>query len=474
MDNEEYCVPSLHSHDEEPESSREMPHASGAEKSILSSMLKEPEECIPIAVEERLVEEAFYVPAHRLLFRVIRSLYDAQKEVELVGLVQYLHDEGLLDDVGGSANISDLYTYATNSARFKSHLGLVKDKYVLRSVIRCSTEAISGAFDNPEDVRELLDDAERNIMAIRENTEELGTFDLGAVADEVVKEFQQVVSGEREEQGLRTGFPDLDRMTKGLKPGEVFVIAARPSMGKTSLMMNMVENLCVDQGLEVAVFSCEMTEKQLIQRLIFSRARYPLARIEKGRVPSSNDLNRIRMATDEVKAAPLWIDDTAGIAIDTLRAKARRRKRERGLSLIAIDYLQLMRSRTRQAAGSREREIGEISGGIKALAKELSVPIIVLAQLNRGPETRKGEALGVPRMADLRESGTIEQDADMIGLLYRKDYYAFSEEEKESLAGQSQMTLAKNRSGETGEVPLTFIGQLMRFENRAHTTEEPR
>jgi replicative DNA helicase len=192
-----------------------------------------------------------------------------------------------------------------------------------------------------------------------------------------------------------------------------------------------------------------------------------LSQLGKGFKPNKESLIKLKRSAQEVASAKLWVDDTAGIAIETLRAKARRRKREDNIGLIAIDYLQLLKSNSKQAANSREREIGEISAGIKALAKELSIPIIVLAQLNRGPEGRTGKSLGVPRMSDLRESGTIEQDADMIGLLYRTAYYAETEEEKEEEAGKAELVLAKNRNGETGHVPLTFIAELMRFETRA-------
>lgn len=402
---------------------------------------------------------------------MLAELSGKGSEIELVSLVQLLHDRGILDHIGGASAVSDIYTYAPNAAHFISHLKLVKDKFVLRSIIQTCTESISDAYENPEETNQLLDQVEQHVLAIRQQGENVSTFSIQESVDEVMLRFQEIINGEVDVQGVACGYPDLDAMSKGLKPGEMFVIAARPSMGKTSLMMNLVEHISIDQGIPSLVFSCEMTAFQIVQRLVFSRARFALSRLGRGLKPNHEELKKLKRAVEEVGSAKLWIDDTAGIAIETLRAKARRRKREDGIGLIAIDYLQLLRSTSKQAANSREREIGEISAGIKALAKELEVPIIVLAQLNRGPEGRTGKSLGVPRMSDLRESGTIEQDADMVGLLYRTAYYAESEEEKEEEAGKAELVLAKNRNGETGHVPLTFIAELMRFETRAREPE---
>jgi replicative DNA helicase len=466
--------PSLQSSDGAlgPDVMRAMPHALGPEKSILSSMLKDPEQWIGVALEEGLTREHFYLPGHGLLFETLRDLNAKGQVIELVSLVQLLHDRGILDSVGGPGAITDIFTYAPNAAHFHNHLTLVKDKHVLRCVIRTCTEAVSEAFENPEETAPLLDRMESSVLGIRQGTESTRGFHIKQSVAEVISHFEALLSGDVEVQGAPTGYTDLDRMCKGLKPGEMFVVAARPSMGKTSFMMNVAEHICIDQGVPSLVFSCEMTAFQIVQRLVFSRARFAMAQMGRGFKPKKEDLLRIKRAAEEIASAKLFVDDTPGILIDTLRAKARRRKREDNLGFIAIDYLQLLKSGSKQAQNSREREIGEISAGIKGLAKELSVPILVLAQLNRGPEGRTGKSLGVPRMSDLRESGTIEQDADMIGLLYRTAYYAETEEEKEAEAGKAELLLAKNRNGETGHVPLTFIAELMRFETRARDEQE--
>ncbi|MGA0854270.1 MAG: replicative DNA helicase [Luteolibacter sp.] len=444
---------------------RALPHAVGPEKSLLSSMLKEPQEYIGIAIEEKLTKEHFYLPGHATLYGMIEELFQQGQEIELVSLVQRLLDRGLLDRVGGPGAVTEIYSYAPSPGHFRHHLQLVKDKHVLRSIIQNSNEAIEQAYDSPDEVAGLLDTVEAKILAIREGSETSQSPTIKQSVDQVIDQFQALLAGERGAQGISTGYEELDRMSNGLKPGEMFVIAARPSMGKTSLMMNIVEHVCIDQAKPSLVFSCEMSAFQIVQRLVFSRARFALSDLTRGYKANKGDLTRIQRAATEVAAARMFIDDTPGITINEVRAKARRKKRDEGLEFIAIDYLQLMRSRTKQAENSREREIAEISAGIKSLAKELQVPIVILAQLNRGPENRSGKSIGVPRMSDLRESGSIEQDADMVGLLYRSAYYAEDAEEKEAEAGKAELVLAKNRNGETGHIPLTFIANMMRFES---------
>ena len=451
---------------------RALPHALGPEKSLLSSMLQDPQEWIGVAIEEKLTAEHFYLPAHTTLFGFLIELFEAGTEIELVSLVQKLLDRGLLDRVGGPAALTDLYTYAPSPGHFRHHLQLVKDKFVLRSIIQNSNEAIAQAYDAPDEVASLLDSVEAKILAIREGAETNKAPTTKQTIDQVIDQFQALLAGEKGAQGFSTGYEELDRKCNGLKPGEMFVVAARPSMGKTSLMMNIVEHICVDLQKPTMVFSCEMSSFQIVQRLLFARARFAMSQLSRGYTPNKGDLQRIQRAAMDISGAKMFIDDTPGISINELRAKARRKKRDEGLEFIAIDYLQLMKSRTRQAENSREREIAEISAGIKGLAKELELPILILAQLNRGPEGRTGKSLGVPRMSDLRESGAIEQDADMVGLLYRTAYYAETEEDKDAEAGKAELVLAKNRNGETGHIPLTFIAELMRFESGPPARDE--
>jgi len=465
-------APRLHGSNEATDDvTRALPHALGPEKSLLSSMLKDPREYVGQAIELKLTKDHFYLPSHATLFGFLVELFDANQAIELVSLTQKLLDKGLLDRVGGPAALAELYSYAPSPGHFHHHLQLVKDKYVLRSIIQKSNEAIASAYESPDEVAELLDSVEQAMLAIREGTESNSAPTLRQTVDEVIAMFSAMVDGRQISQGISTGYEVLDRKSGGMKPGEMFVLAARPSMGKTSLMMNIVEHVCIDQGRPAMVFSCEMSAAQLVQRLLFSRAKFNINQLTRGYKPAKGELQRIQRVSAEIVASKLFIDDTAGISINELRAKARRRHRDEKIEFIAIDYLQLMKSRTRQAENSREREIAEISSGIKALAKELSIPILILAQLNRGPEGRTGKNIGVPRMSDLRESGSIEQDADLVGLLYRPAYYADNDEEREAEEGKATLALAKNRNGETGDIQLTFIADMMRFENGPPASE---
>ncbi|MFK7851834.1 MAG: replicative DNA helicase [Akkermansiaceae bacterium] len=451
---------------------RALPHAVGPEKSLLSTMLQDPQEYIGGAIEEKLTAAHFYLPNHSTLFAFLIELFEAGHEVELVSLVQRLLDRGLLEKVGGPGYLTELYTYAPSPGHFHHHLAHVKDKFVLRAIIRSSNEAVAQAYEAPDEVPELLDTVEQSILSIRESSETNQAQTLKQTMEEVMLNFQMLLSKEKVSTGVTTGFEELDRKSGGLKSGEMFVVAARPSMGKTSFMMNIVENICLDQGKPCMVFSCEMSSAQLVQRLLFARAKFAVSQLSRGYSPKKQELERVRNASRQIVDSKLFIDDTAGISINELRAKARRKKRDENIEFIAIDYLQLMKSRTKQAENSREREIAEISGGVKGLAKELGIPIMVLAQLNRGPEGRTGKSLGVPRMSDLRESGSIEQDADLVGLLYRNKYYAENEEERAALEGKAELVLAKNRNGETGGIPLTFVEELMRFETGPPAEEQ--
>ena len=449
---------------------RALPHAIGPEKSLLSSMFQDPQEYIAQAVENKLTEEHFYHPAHGALFKILLEFFEKHVPIELVSLSQTLIDRDLMTAVGGPAAITEIYTYAPTHAHFAHHLEIIKDKHVLRSIISHCTEAITRAYEDQEEVEMLLDSVEQQVLAIREGAEKNEEATMEQTIKQVLENFEKLIHGNGEGTGLSTGYKILDDMSSGLKAGEMFVIAARPSMGKTSFVMNLIEHICLDQQHPSMVFSLEMTSAQLVERLLYARARFAKSNVTKGFTPSKADLLNVKKAAETIKDCKLFIDDTPSISINELRAKARRKKKEADIQVIAIDYLQLMRSNSKQAQNSREREVAEISAGLKALAKELEIPVIVLAQLNRGPESRVGNTGGggKPRMSDLRESGSIEQDADMVGLLYRDSYYveAGDEEAKNEAEGKALLVIAKNRNGPTGDIPLTFIKEIMRFEHR--------
>lgn len=453
---------------------RSLPHALGAEKSVLSRMLSDPHEAIPHVLASGITEDHFYLPAHATLFNEMATRFDKGLEVEIVMLAQSLLDRNMLDRVGGASAISDIFTYMPMGTHLGQYIETVRQKRILRGVIEASNNAIADAYQNPDRAEDVVDSLEAKLTGVREDSATHST--MRKAGDEIafiVEELSAIVNGEAvASRGISSGYEDIDAKSGGLKPGEMFVIAARPSVGKTSLMMNIVEHVAIEQQTTALVFSLEMPRLQVVSRLAYSRAKLAMALLNSGYKPTKGDLLRFQQAALAVKSAPLWIDDRAGLTIQEIRAKARRLHRKQPLGLIAIDYLQLVRSRSKQASNSREREVGEVSAGIKELAKELNIPILVLAQLNRDAEKRTGTARGIPRMSDLRESGTIEQDADIVGLLHRADYSTDNEAEAEEKRGMAELNIAKNRNGATGRCPLTFIADLMRFETGQPARED--
>lgn len=444
-----------------------MPQAPRVEKSLLSMMTIDPAYAVGRCITRGMSEEFFYVPAHRILWNLFQERYNNNLPLDITSVAQELSDRNVLEAVGGHAGLMEVYAYTTTTALFDPHFDTLREKYVLRSIIHTAAQSQEKAYHAEGEVTELLDSVEQAVLGIREKMQHGEEQSLSDVVQEAVNNMERFMAQGGGIMGISTGFEKLDRMSNGLKAGELMVVAARPSMGKTSFLLNMMEHIALDLKKNVLVFSCEMPSVQLVERLIFARSGVRRAEMMARGTMKKEELKQFSKVVTELKASQLVLDDTAAISINELRAKARRVQRDRGeLAVIGVDYLQLLRSHTKQAQNSREREIAEISGGLKSLAKELKVPIVVLAQLNRGPESRTGSSMGVPRMSDLRESGAIEQDADMIGLLYRSAYYAENDEERQNLAGHANLVLAKNRNGPTGDIPLYFEAELMRFSTR--------
>lgn len=445
-----------------------MPQAPGVEKSLLSMMTIDPTNIVSQCITEGMTSEFFYIPAHRILWEIFRERYDKGLPIDATSVAQELTDKHQLEAVGGHAGLMDIFSFATTTALFDMHFTTLKEKYTARAIILTANHATDAAFAGDVEVDALLDQVEQEVLGIRNSLAKGETWNLAHDIDMAMSNLERMMKRGGDILGLTSGYPKLDKMINGLKGGELFVIAARPSMGKTSFLLNIMEHLALDVRRPVLIFSCEMPSVQLVERLLFARSGVSKQSIlqNNGSV-SREDMQRLKKAIAELRASKLVIDDTSAISIAELRAKARRVMRDHpDLCCIGIDYLQLMRSQTKQAQNSREREIAEISGGLKALSKELNIPIITLAQLNRGPENRPGKNKGVPMMSDLRESGAIEQDADMIGLLYRSAYYAEDDEERETVGTDANLALAKNRNGPTGDIPLTFTAELMRFTTR--------
>ena len=447
---------------------RTPPHSVEAEQGVLGSMLISPRDAIAEVVE-KITADYFYVPAHQTIFNVLVDLWNVGAGIDLITYTQVLRDRNLLETVGGAAAVTNLYTFVPTAANVGYYLEIVRDKYILRSIIDAATESVRRAYEEQDEVRNLLDEVEQRIFAVGEDRFKGQILSMKDQVMEAIESIEKLYERKGGITGISTGFVEFDRMTSGMHPSEMIVIAARPSMGKTALAMNIAEHVAINEKLPVGVFSLEMSSQQLVQRLLCSRARVNLQKVRDGFL-GERDFPSLTAAASKLAEAKIFIDDSASLTILELRAKARRLKAQQDLQLIIVDYLQLLRSTSRRAQDNRQLEISEISAGLKGLAKELKIPVIVVAQLNRQPEQRSG---GKPRLSDLRESGSIEQDADLVGLLVRPEMYEEDEEARQEKSGEAELIIAKQRNGPVGEIPLTFLKEFTRFEDRARNVSEP-
>jgi replicative DNA helicase len=453
-----------------PDIHRSLPQSIDAEKGLLGSVLLAPGRVLDECIQQQVGEKYFHHPAHARIFTVLVDMREASKPIDLISLTQLLEDRHLLEEVGGAAAVTDLFTFVPTASNAAYYLEILREKYLLREIIVACTEYGARAYEEQGDVQILLDEVEQKILAIGDDRFRAKVPEMKELAMAALDSIEKLFQNRGALTGLPTGFRGIDAMTNGMHEGEMIVIAARPSMGKTALAMNIAEHVAIEAGKPVGVFSLEMSTQQLMQRLLCSYARVDLKRIRDGFI----DMTNLIHATTRLSEARMFIDDTPGLSILELRARGRRLKDRHDVSLIVIDYLQLLRSPSRRALDNRQVEVAEISSGIKALAKELGIPIVVLAQLNRNPEARTGDTKGRPRLSDLRESGSIEQDADLVGLLWREEYYADDEEEKKETEGKAELVIAKQRNGPVGTVPLTFRKSFTRFEDRADREDPAR
>jgi replicative DNA helicase len=447
---------------------RTPPHSIEAEQGVLGSMLISPRDAIAEVVE-KITADYFYVPAHQTIFNVLVDLWNVGAGIDLITFTQVLRDRNLLETVGGAAAVTNLYTFVPTAANVGYYLEIVRDKYILRSIIEAATESVRRAYEEQDEVGNLLDEVEQKIFAVGEDRFKGQMLSMKDQVMEAIESIEKLYERKGGITGISTGFVEFDRMTSGMHPSEMIVIAARPSMGKTALAMNIAEHAAINEKLPVGVFSLEMSSQQLVQRLLCSRARVNLQKVRDGFL-GERDFPSLTAAASKLAEAKIFIDDSASLTILELRAKARRLRAQQDIQLIIVDYLQLLRSTSRRAQDNRQLEISEISAGLKGLAKELKIPVIVVAQLNRQPEQRSG---GKPRLSDLRESGSIEQDADLVGLLVRPEMYEEDEEARQEKSGEAELIIAKQRNGPVGEIPLTFLKEFTRFEDRARNVSEP-
>lgn len=435
------------------------PQSIEAEIAVLGSMLIE-EDAIAQAIEV-LKASSFYKDAHRSIFQTILSLYNSNRAVDLVTLTEALKVNGILDEVGGAAYLTELTAAVPTAANVLHYARIVKEKAILRHLINSATQIVTCGYEAKEDANILLDKAEKIIFDIASAQLQGSAVALKEIIKDSIESIEKFSRQKGHISGLPTGFDDLDMMTSGLQNGDLIVIAGRPSMGKSALASCIVEYAGMHEGKGVAIFSLEMSKEQLAQRMLCSQARVNLQKIRSGFL-SQEEWRKLVAAAGELAETAIFIDDSAGLSALELRAKARRLKSMHNIGLIVVDYLQLMSSFSR--VENRQQEISDISRSLKALAKELSVPLIAISQLSRAPERREDFK---PRLSDLRESGAIEQDADLVMLLFREEYY----DPKDTNRGIAEVNIAKQRNGPVGTHKLTFLSEYAKFENLSRQEE---
>ncbi len=441
-----------------PRTDRVPPHDLDAEMSLLGSMMLSREAIGAILLVIPAHEaERFYQPAHQELFTVLCDLYDQNKPIDLVVVKDELLRRNGMEKVGGEAYMIDLVQSVGSWVNAEHYARIVRDKSMLRDLISCAGHIINDAYASTDNAREVLDRAEQSLF---KTTEQRVSGEAASLKDTITEVFHLIESrGDHFLSGLASGFIELDELTSGFQPGELIIIAARPSMGKTALGLNIAERIAVDEKMPVAFFSMEMSRQQIAQRILCSRGRVDSHKMRRGML-SEDEIAQLAYVCEELKEAPLLIDDTPGMSVQELRAKTRRLHLKHDVRCVFIDYLQLMFAPdVNRKMSNRQEEIATISRSLKALARELNIPVVAMAQLNRASEVREGHR---PRMSDLRESGAIEQDADVVMLLHREEYYKPTDP---SLKGKAELILAKQRNGPTDLLQLHFNVQQTRFDN---------
>lgn len=437
------------------------PQALELEETVLGAMLLE-EDAVNDAIDV-LHPDVFYKEAHKRIFTAIRNLFERSEKPDILTVTDELRKQGELDHVGGPYYVSQLTNRVASGANVEYHARIIVQKYLQRELIRISNKIIKDAYEDTTDVFELLDKAESSLFEVAEGNIRKNFEQVGNVLKDVVKGIEGAKNQEDGVSGVESGFRGVDRITSGWQPSDLIILAARPGMGKTAFVLSMARNTAVHFGKGVGIFSLEMSEQQLVSRLIASEAELSAEKLRKGDL-REDEWQQLNAKIEALWDAPIFIDETTSLSVFELRAKCRRLVAQEKVELIIIDYLQLMTAGSE--TGNREQEISTISRSIKSIAKELNVPIITLSQLNRSVEVRGGDKR--PQLADLRESGAIEQDADIVSFLYRPEYYGFQEwpdAEGTPTQGMAELIVAKHRNGRLGDVKMRFIDHLAKFED---------
>jgi replicative DNA helicase len=446
-----------------------------AEESVLGALMVSEIAMNPVILDVRLTEEDFYRERHRLIFRAIKRLYERSEPIDALTVSELLAQQGELDEVGGREAVSNLASTVPVAGNARHYARIVQQNSLLRKLLEASQRIQRSVYQREAEPTALAEQAERMLFQVAHEEQAEDFHEIAEIVSREVDRLEELASGRAEVTGTPSGFEQLDRITGGFQPGNLIILAARPGMGKSGFVANIAEHVAVELERPVAFFSLEMSDSELAQRLIAKRARIPSDKLRKGQV--GNDWSKVVKVGNQLEQAPLWIDDSSDLGLLDLRAKARRLHAEMkgqgkpGLGLIIIDYIQLMRPEDMRA--NRVEQVGQMSRGLKILARELKVPVIALSQLSRAPEQRTGRDKR-PILSDLRESGNLEQDADLVAVIYREDYYKnfddeVDEEERAKLAGIAELIVRKNRNGPIDTVQLAFIEKYASFRTLARS-----
>lgn len=438
------------------------PQANELEEAVLGAMLLEGSAVN--AVIEILHPDSFYKPEHQHIYRAIGTLFNESKPIDMLTVVEELKQKGVLEEAGGIHYISTLTNKIASGAHAEHHARIISQKYIQRELIKISSETIKDAYEDTTDVLDLLDNVEQSLFEITEKNINKGFEPMSSLISQAIKEMKEKKNPDSDITGVPSGFNVLDQVTSGWQKSDMVVIAARPGMGKTAFVLSMARNAAVDFKKPVAVFSLEMSSLQLVTRLMAAETELEMDKFRKGNF-QDYEWEQLYQKVKRLEEAPLFIDDTPAINVFELRAKCRKLKQHHDIQMVIIDYLQLMSGANIDGkTGNREQEISTISRALKRIAKELNIPVIALSQLSRAVETRGGDKM--PQLSDLRESGAIEQDADMVMFIYRPEYYGITQDESgNNISGIGRIRIAKHRNGELKDVDLRYVAKFAKFEN---------
>lgn len=437
------------------------PQALELEQAVLGAVMLD-RDAMPDIID-LLRPESFYLESHQVIYEAMQHLFNQAKTIDLLTIHEELLKMGKLEEAGGASYLAELTERVASAANIEYHGRIIAQKHIKRELINVSTKTITNAFDDTIDVFELLDEAERNLFDITQQNLNRSYESLSSLAGKAQRKMEELAARNESVTGVPSGFKDLDKLTAGWQPSDLIIIAARPGMGKTSFTLALAKNAAMNFNKPVAFFSLEMSDVQLTHRLIAMESEVSLSKLRTGKL-EEEEWRRFNGAVEKLSEIPIFIDDTAAINVFELRAKCRRLKIKHDIQMVMIDYLQLMTGGVDNKSGTREQEISSISRALKSMAKELEIPVIALSQLSRAVETRSADKR--PMLSDLRESGAIEQDADLVSFIYRPDYYGIEQDEMgQSLDGIAEIIVAKHRNGATDDVRLKFVKEYTRFED---------